>query len=62
MEPLKMDTLKDQALNFYVTGKIVEVASCSSCTYTYKDSLTPTVTALSTNSLKGGEEMIITGT
>lgn len=35
MEPLKIATLKDQALTLYVTGKIVEVASCTNCTYTY---------------------------
>ena len=49
-------------MTLYVTGKIVEVASCTSCTYTYKDSVTPTVTAISSATITGGDSITITGT
>ena len=62
MESLKNESLENQAMNFYVTGKIVEVAKCENCKYTFKNSLTPTVTSISTNTLKGGDEIVLQGT
>ena len=54
MEALKNESIEGQALDFYVTGKIVETAKCSNCKYTFRDSLTPTVTSIDTNTVIGG--------